>query len=649
MCGIVGYWNRDGRAASEGTMRRMLERIRYRGPDDQGTWAKGSGGLGHCRLSILDLSPRGHQPFVTADGQGVLTYNGEVYNFPELRKELEAEGVTFLSTTDTEVVLYALHRWGPEKAVPRFNGMFALGYYDRRSDTLWLARDRVGIKPLYLARYGQNIAFASEIKALLAHPDIPVRPDVHSLASYITYQRFEGAWTPFEDIEDVCAGSIVKITRKSIEPSVYFDVVRDVDIDRLLEISYRDPQQLTAEFESAFADSVRSHLVSDAPLAAMCSGGIDSSLTTALAKEFQPDVVAYVANLPGVKVSEGAKAQLVGRHLGIRVRQIDVEQDDLLRLWPTAIWHGDQPNCHANDMPYIRVVQACHRDGIKVVITGEGSDELFGGYSWQVKAYELWRKRRLHSRLVPNHPVFHAAGRLHPQFAPLDLPRLARDPFFRREQLDYSQDLLRQACVTDGGRRLLRHEELFRKLSRVEPVEDRAFLARAFEDWYGNLQAILHRNDRISMAASVEARVPFLENRMMDLGMHFSRRMKYHEGKTKWVVKAIGDKKLPSEIVHAKKIHFAVPMATWRHGALLLRGGVSAELFKWGAEETEAILARALKTETVIQNLVAVELWGRMFLRGESAETLGETLLRLAAKGGNGHVAKTSKSVGVSA
>jgi len=649
MCGIVGYWNRDGRAASEGTMRRMLERIRYRGPDDQGTWAKGSVGLGHCRLSILDLSPRGHQPFVTADGQGVLTYNGEVYNFPELRKELEAEGVTFLSTTDTEVVLYALHRWGPEKAVPRFNGMFALGYYDRRSDTLWLARDRVGIKPLYLARYGQNIAFASEIKALLAHPDIPVRPDVHSLASYITYQRFEGAWTPFEDIEDVCAGSIVKITRKSIEPSVYFDVVRDVDIDRLLEISYRDPQQLTAEFESAFADSVRSHLVSDAPLAAMCSGGIDSSLTTALAKEFQPDVVAYVANLPGVKVSEGAKAQLVGRHLGIRVRQIDVEQDDLLRLWPTAIWHGDQPNCHANDMPYIRVVQACHRDGIKVVITGEGSDELFGGYSWQVKAYELWRKRRLHSRLVPNHPVFHAAGRLHPQFAPLDLPRLARDPFFRREQLDYSQDLLRQACVTDGGRRLLRHEELFRKLSRVEPVEDRAFLARAFEDWYGNLQAILHRNDRISMAASVEARVPFLENRMMDLGMHFSRRMKYHEGKTKWVVKAIGDKKLPSEIVHAKKIHFAVPMATWRHGALLLRGGVSAELFKWGAEETEAILARALKTETVIQNLVAVELWGRMFLRGESAETLGETLLRLAAKGGNGHVAKTSKSVGVSA
>ena len=628
MCGIAGYWNRDGRPAREEILNRMIDRIRYRGPDDRGTWVQGAIGFGHCRLSILDLSPRGHQPFVTADGQGALTYNGEVYNFQQLRKELEADGIRFTSATDTEVVLYAMHHWGPEAAVPRFNGMFALAYADRRTQTVWLARDRVGIKPLYLARYGQQIAFASEIKALLAHPEIPCRPDLHSLSSFVTYQRFEGTWTAFEGIEDVPAGSLTKITTEALTRTTYFDVTRDIEVDRLLETSRRDPRQLVAEFETALTDSVRMHLISDAPLATMCSGGIDSSLITAVASRFKPGVVAYVANVAGA-VSEGAKAELVGRHLGITVRRIDVDRDALLRLWPTAIWHGDQPNCHANDMPYILVVRACQADGIKVILTGEGSDELFGGYPWQVTAYRMWRQRRRHARWIPNQSLFRLAGRLHPNLAPINLQPLARDPFFRREQLDYGQELLRQACVTDGARRLRRHEALFSKLEPVRPVEDRAFLARAFEDWYGNLQAVLHRNDRISMAASVEARVPFLENRMMDLGMHFPRRMKYRHGQTKWVVKAMGEARLPRSIVHAPKIHFAVPMDTWRAAASLLRGGVASELFKWGAEETDAILQRACHTSTVIHNLVGVELWGQMFLRGEPPEALGETLMEV--------------------
>ena len=631
MCGIVGYWNLNGAPAQEDLLGRMIDRIRYRGPDDQGTWVAGPVGLGHCRLSILDLSPRGHQPFVTADGQGVLTYNGEVYNFQELRAQLEKEGVRFTSRTDTEVVLYALHRWGPEKAVPLFNGMFGLAYFDRRTQSLWLARDRVGIKPLYLARFGHGIAFSSEIKAFFAHPAIRCRADLHTLASFVTYQRFEGKWTPFEGIEDVPAGTITKITPTAIEQKSYFDVVREVNVERLLEMAKRHPQDLLAEFEEAFAESVRMHLVSDAPLATMCSGGVDSSLVTAVAKQFKPDVVAYVANVKGAYVSEGAKAQLVGRHAGIKVRQIDVDPDDLLRLWPTAIWQGDQPNCHANDMPYLLVVRACHADGIKVVLTGEGSDELFGGYPWQVKAFEMWRMRRLHSRLIPNLLPFRLAGRLHPKLEPIDLNPLTHDPFFRQEQLDYAQDLLRQASVTDGGRRLACHEELFRKLERVEPVEDRAFLARAFEDWYGNLQAILHRNDRISMAASVEARVPFLENRMMDLGMHFPRRMKYHQGKTKWVVKAAAEhgNKLPRQIIHSPKVHFAVPMGTFRSGLSLLKDGIAAELFKWGPQEAQLIIERASRAPTVLHNLLGLEVWGRIFLRGESPDQLGEALLGL--------------------
>ncbi len=627
MCGIAGLWNKTNEAASENLIDRMLSRIAYRGPDDQGVWTTGPVGLGHVRLSILDLTLRGHQPFVTDDGQGILTYNGEVYNFRELRALLEKEGVRFKSTTDTEVVLHALHRWGPEKAIPLFNGMFGLGYFDRRSNTLWLARDRVGIKPLYVYQNDKLFAFASEIKALIVHPGISVRPDIHALGSFLTQQRFEGDWTPFEGIEQVTPGSFWKFDSRGIQKTVYFDVLRDFSVERILENSKKNPDELVAEFEKAFYESVRMHLVSDAPLATMCSGGVDSSLTTAFAKDHKPDVVAYVANVKGA-VSEGEKAQKVAAHLGIKIRQVDVDREDLLRLWPTAIWHGDQPNCHANDMPYLLVTRACHEDGIKVVLTGEGADELFGGYPWQVDAYRMWRKRRIHSQWIPNSLPFRIAGKIHPKLTPLNLQDYMCDPFSHREQLEFPQENLRQASIVDGGRRLARQEEIFHKLEQIKPLEDRAFLARAFEDWYGNLQAVLHRNDRISMAASIESRPPFLENRLMDLAMHFPIRMKYHQGKSKWVVKTVAEKKLPAEIVHSKKIHFAVAMDTWRHSAGLLKAGMLSELFKWGAREEAVILERSLDKPTVIHNLLGVEIWARLFLKNETPEKLGEELLQ---------------------
>ena len=625
MCGIAGYWNREGEPAQGELLERMLERIRYRGPDDTGVWTEGAMGLGHVRLSIIDLSPRGHQPFVTADGRGVLIYNGEVYNFRELRANLEAQGVKFKSSSDTEVVLYALHHWGPEKAIPLFNGMFGFAYWDARTETLWLARDRTGIKPLYVARIGEFLAFASEIKALLAHPLVRAKPDVHVLGSFLTHQRIDGDWTPFQNIEQVTPGCFWKVTKESIEKTVYFDLLRDFDPDRILENSKRDPDELVREFESALSESVRMHLVSDAPLATMCSGGVDSSLTTAFAKDYKPDVVAYVANVKDT-LSEGAKAQRVGRHLGIKVRQIEVDRTDLLRLWPTAIWHGDLPNCHANDMPYLRVTRACREDGIKVVLTGEGSDELFGGYPWQARMYHMWRRRRLHGMWIRNNAFFRALGKLHPWLAPLDWEALRSNPFSQREELEFPQEMLRASCVTDGGRRLARYEAIFEKLRRVEPVEDRAFLARTFEDWFGNLQAVLHRNDRISMAASVESRPPFLENKMIELGMHFPAGVKYHKGISKWVVKKVGEKKLPHEIVHSRKVHFAVPMNTWRSAASLLKGGMVPELFKWGRQETHYLVGRAVQNHTVIHNLLGVELWARLYFKNQSAQQLGEEL-----------------------
>lgn len=633
MCGLVGFWNFNGRPAENETLARMLQEMRYRGPDDQGVWTEGPVGLGQCRLSILDLSPRGHQPFVTADGQGVLTYNGEVYNFRDLRRELESEGVRFASTSDTEVILYALHRWGPEKAIPRFNGMFALGYFDRRDQTLWLTRDRLGIKPLYWIRNSTSVLFSSEIKALLAHPEVDCRPDLQALCEQMLFKRLEGERTPFEKIQAVRPGTIVRICADRIQSSTYFDVALDFQVERILEAAHQDPAQWVREFESAFAQSVGIHLISDAPLAAMCSGGLDSSLMTAVAKELIPNLVVYVADVKGA-LSEGAKAHRVGKHLGIEVRQVDVDRELIFRLWPMSIWHNDQPTFHPHDMPFMAVAEASRRDGIKVLLTGEGSDEMFGGYPWQSDTYRMWRIRQLHLSLFPNIPLFRGLGRWIPPLAPLNLSRMEKSPFTHLAELEEPEKLIREAAATDGGRRLSRHAFLFQKLEPIRPLEDRAFLARCLDDLTSYLQTLLHRNDRMGMAASIEARVPFLENQMIDFAMHLPRRAKFHKGITKWVVKTAAEKRLPREIIHAPKLGFAVEQQVWPQAAsMLLRPGVVPDLFGWDGKAKEVLLDRILEDPYLSLTVVGIELWARIFLRGESPQELGEKMLALHRNG----------------
>lgn len=630
MCGVVGYWNRDGQVASEVLLERMLERIRHRGPDDKGTWTSGAVGLGHCRLSILDLSPRGHQPFLTADGQGVISYNGEVYNYRELRLELEKEGICFRSTTDTEAVLYALHQWGPERAVKLFNGMFAFVYFDLRSQTLWLARDRAGIKPLYLARIGNTIAFASEIKGLFGHPNVPCRPDMHALTTQLIYQRLDGGWTPFEKIESLIPGSLLKVTKDSEETKIYFDLLRDFDVERIDKGDRIPFEALTDQFENLFAASVKSHLVSDAPLAAMSSGGLDSSLMTALAKEYKSDIVAYIADVKGIQVPEVPKAQKVCRQLGVELRPVKVAQEEYLRLWPRAVYQNDQPNFFSQNIPFMAVAEAARRDGFKVLLTGEGSDELFGGYSWQVEAYHMWRLRRLHLKFLPNIPLLRILGRFASKIAPLDFESLSKRPFRHLSQGAPFENDIRPLCAVDGGQRPLREQRLFRKLASVKPLEERAFLARSFEDFYCHLRNILTSNDKMAMAHSIEARVPFLENQLMDFGHHLPCRAKYYKGMTKRIVKKAALKRLPHDIIHAKKIGFGVSSQVWTQTLGFLKGGMVAEFFKWGNQEAEEIRHLILSEDPImIFHLLSIELWARIYFQGESCFELAEKLLAI--------------------
>ena len=431
MCGIVGFWQREKGRAEEAVIERMVASMAHRGPDDRGTFTHDGIGLGHTCLSIMDLSERGHQPFVTVDGQGVLVFNGEIYNFRELKERLLTEGVSFKSTSDTEVLLYALHRWGPREAVSQLDGIFAFAYHDRRDGSLWLARDRVGVKPLYWAQRNGSVVFSSEIKALFLHPDIPQQCDMHAVTTQAVFLRLDGDWTPFEGVECLTPGSLTRVTREDIQTDIYYDLYRDLDVDRILANAARPFNDQLAEFETLFRDVVERQLMSDAPVAVMCSGGIDSSYVTALGAEFKPELTAYVADLSGAGIHEAVKAQAVADKAGIELRRVPIDQERYLRYWPRAIHANDQPIFFHQNVMWMIVSSVVHDDGFKVLLAGEGSDEVFGGYAWQKSTYDMWHARRYKKAGWVNNKVLRKLATLLEPFRPEDMSTWDRHPFAR--------------------------------------------------------------------------------------------------------------------------------------------------------------------------------------------------------------------------
>jgi asparagine synthase (glutamine-hydrolysing) len=599
----------------------------HRGPDDQGSWVDGDCGFGHVRLSILDTSSRGHQPFVTADGLGVLTYNGEVYNYRVLRAELEREGVIFASDSDTEVVLYALHRWGPELAVPRLEGMFALAYRDARTGTVWLARDRMGIKPLYLWRQNGSLVFASEQKGLFAHPQVPRELDVHSVIDLVVHERFEGAMTPYRHVEALAPGSLLRVAAGREQSLVYFDLLRDLDVQRILR-DQRTPAEWLAQAEELLTSSVNSHLASDVPLATLCSGGLDSGLVTALARSSMASLVAYVADIEGMKGEELRRSRLVANALGIELRPVSVTPESYFRRLPAAIQANDQPLFFSQDVATLLLAERIRADGFKVVLSGDGADEIFGGYDWHAAAWRSWRRQRLRARWLRPTALFALVARLHPGLRIPDLERLATDPFGAFRGRAGAVGGLNVGLV-DGARRGLRQARLFRKLEALPRHEDRAYLARSFEDVYVHMRERLGTLDRMTMSASLEARVPFLDNALIDFGLHLPVRAKFRGGVTKRLIKDLGARHLPGEILHLPKIGFQLHPVMFRGTGAILRGGRVAELLKWRREDEAEILGLLARQPFYQFRLVAMECWLRMQFAGESAEAIGEELIRL--------------------
>ena len=424
MCGLAGLACLDPTCRSDhaALVTAMCQIQAHRGPDDQGVAPIDHVCLGSRRLAIIDVSPAGHMPMSDPTGRRWIAYNGEVYNFRELRTELEQLGHAFVSHTDTEVILHAWMEWG-NAAFDRLVGMFAVAVMDRDSGILTLARDRYGIKPLYYTTVNGHLLFASEIKALRTGMD-RVRVNGQRLAEWFLYRNTD-SFRPETLIEDVCGAARAFPHDRRQRGSLRCVLQRDRTCQRRGPRRYErmDLKAIVAEVDGTLREAVRSRLVADVPVGTLCSGGLDSSLVTAIAGEYTTDITAFhvsVADAP--ELDERQFAEQLTQKLGIPLVSYTLTADSFRSALPRAVYHSDVPLTHPNSVAYLHISQVARAHGVVVLLSGEGADELFGGYSW---GYRRFRTLERLKRAGP--PAAAQAGRsaILLAYASADLPATA--------------------------------------------------------------------------------------------------------------------------------------------------------------------------------------------------------------------------------
>ncbi|MFB3903562.1 MAG: asparagine synthase (glutamine-hydrolyzing) [Acidobacteriota bacterium] len=633
MCGIAGSLR-----VSEGlgfdaaaAVTRMCRIQHHRGPDDSGVTAVGNAVLGSNRLSIIDLSPAGHMPMSNEDQTLWIVYNGEIFNFPDLRAGLLRAGHIFSSRTDTEVVLHGYEEWGTG-CFSRFVGMFGLALYDRQANRLILARDRFGKKPVYYTFCSGHFLFASEMKALIAMSE-NLRPNMQRLAEWSLYRNvdFGARDTLIEGIHSLPPGHHMTVTtdpRGGREPKItiesYFQPEAEVSATTYERFRRRPADQLSREVETLVARAVKDRLMSDVPIGTLCSGGIDSSLVTALAAHEMPDITAFNVSVAGYQaMDESRYAKRVADSLGIRLLTYSMRPQDFQRNLVRAIYHSDLPLTHPNSVAFLLISEFARTHGVKILLSGEAADELFGGYMQRYRRYrQVLRFQRVASALPSRlRKILVLAG-------------YASDGVPITDFSEYDGLLRHSTGFLDRFAREELRERSQAAYSFVKNPLDRAVLGAMLSDLTNFLTPLLRRLDRMSMAASVEARTPFLDYPLVQTLINLPLQARLRRFQDKWLLKTIAARRLPRDIVFRRKVGFPLPLADY------IAPFARPELFSSGfcAEYLGAGRKALLRTVTGWRsnfngffNLLALELWGRLFFFNQTVEQLTEWSLVQAA------------------
>jgi len=401
--------------------------------------------------------------------------------------------------------------------------------------------------------------------------------DVHSVASLLLYKRFNDTETPYTEIRNFPPGTLLSVSGGACEQHTYFDVSRDMDVAAIADTT-RSFADTSRAFEGGLLESVEKHLISDAPLTTLCSGGLDSGLVTAIAAKHHPDLVSYVADMEGMQGEEHRRAKLITDHVGTELRRVPIGQEEFLLNLPEAIAANDQPLFFAQEVALFLIARQMRNDGFKVALSGDGADELFGGYTWYSDEYRRWQRLQLRARFLPDLKLLQKMARFTPMLRKPNLDLLIANYALTAQPIEYVASSFNVAPV-GGMTRTLRQRELFNQL-RDLPLPQRAFLARNFEDVYVHMRESLNAKDKVTMHHGIEARVPFMENALIQLGLNLPVSHKYYRGTRKALINHMAQKWLPPAVLNLPKIGFMAPPLMWRNTLDFLRDGHVARLLK---------------------------------------------------------------------
>jgi asparagine synthase (glutamine-hydrolysing) len=589
MCGIAGFVDNRGANSAEHcahTVAAMAAPLRHRGPDDTGVWTDPAAGvaLAHRRLAILDLSPAGHQPMTSSCGRWVLSYNGEIYNHAELRDELAASGRTFRGHSDTEVLVEACAAWGVEATLRKLTGMFAFAVWDRAARTLTLARDRIGIKPLFWGRYGELFLFASEIKGLRAHPGWRPEIDRESLCAYMRWGHVPAPYGIYRGLHKLMPGEFLVLAPGG-EPRVasYWDPAQVVAAAQSDPLQIGEAEALEG-LDSLLGDAIARRMVADVPLGAFLSGGIDSSLVVALMQAHSSRPVnTFTIGFQEKRYDESAYARAVAKHLGTAHSEVMVSSEDAIALVPELPYWFDEPLAIRSQIPVMMLCRLARRD-VTVALSGDGGDELFGGYPGYYIVRAVHRataglspmSRRLVAGTVDG--LVAGATALHDI-----MPAACRPELFANRVKQAT------AVVRAGGGISELYAQLYSTMAGPLP------LIGAADEHPMRWQAPQHRNivsdvidrmgyfallgtlvdgtlakvDRASMAYSLEVRVPFLDHRVVEYAWRLPPALKYSkQAGSKHLLRHLLYRHVPPELVDRPKKGFSSPLPVWLRGPL---------------------------------------------------------------------------------
>jgi len=630
MCGVVGVLRFDDRDVDPHVVQRMARTLHHRGPDDEGFLFEPGVALAHQRLSIIDLAS-GHQPMTA--GPHSVVFNGEIYNYVELRDELRASGRSFTTASDTEVLLQLYAACGPS-FVRKLNGIFAFVLYDRERNVVVVGRDHFGVKPLYYAHAGEEMLFASEIKAFWQHPRMQPSVNRDALHEYFTFQLVTGDATMFQGVRKLPPAHCMEIDLASGETRTwcYWSPRFGCDL-RSTEGEFAERTRWLLD------DAIRLQLRSDVPVGTYLSGGLDSSIVTALAAR-QITVTAFTGRFPyGPAFDESEYAREVARHVGATLHEVEPTEADFIDLLPKLVWHMDEPAAGPGVFPQF-VVSRLAAQHVKVVLGGQGGDEVFGGYVRYLLAYleqalkgAIFETNEESQHIVSLTSMVRNLPALR-EYVPM-LQQFWRHGVFENMDQRYFRLLDRSAgavsLLTPEFRSTHRADEIFARFAQVfnSPDTPSYFNKMTHFDLLTGLPALLQVEDRVSMANSLESRVPLLDHRLVDLVASMPAGRKFARGELKYLLKRAAGDLIPTRVLDRRdKMGFPVPMHLWVRGAsrdfvhdLLL----SQRARQRGLFDTASVAA-LLETEPPfsrrVWGLLNLELWHRLFIDHPSSSPL---------------------------